>query len=159
MKFITKYIIILVIGTILIGCDSYLEEEPKAITSPDTFFNTIEEFELANVGLYETWQQNYLHGNIGLYRFTAECQERQHAGGDDSDEVPDHWSHSLPLRRWQRTCPPGPVTSCPDSAIWQEELLVNRAKKKRTRTRAKGARPRSCRTKTRVVESTPQLGD
>lgn len=70
MKFITKYIIILVIGTILIGCDSYLEEEPKAITSPDTFFNTIEEFELANVGLYETWQQNYLHGNIGLYRFT-----------------------------------------------------------------------------------------
>jgi|TARA_B110000261_G_scaffold67475_1_gene79068 hypothetical protein len=54
----------------LIGCDSYLEEEPKAITSPDTFFNTIEEFELAIVGLYDTWAQNYLHGNIGLYRFT-----------------------------------------------------------------------------------------
>ena len=70
MKFITKYILILIIGTILIGCDKYLEEEPKAITSPDTFFKTIEEFELANVGLYETWQQNYLHGNIGLYRFT-----------------------------------------------------------------------------------------
>ena len=70
MKFITKYILILVIGTMLIGCDSYLEEEPKAITSPDTFFNTIEEFELAIVGLYDTWAQNYLHGNIGLYRFT-----------------------------------------------------------------------------------------
>ena len=70
MKFITKYILILVTGTMLIGCDSYLEEEPKAITSPDTFFNTIEEFELAIVGLYDTWAQNYLHGNIGLYRFT-----------------------------------------------------------------------------------------
>ena len=70
MKFITKYILILVIGTMLIGCDSYLEEEPKAITSPDTFFNTIEEFELAIVGLYDTWGQDYLHGSIGLYRFT-----------------------------------------------------------------------------------------
>ena len=70
MKFITKYILILVIGTMLIGCDSYLEEDPKSITSPDTFFNTIEEFELAIVGLYDTWAQNYLHGNIGLYRFT-----------------------------------------------------------------------------------------
>ena len=70
MKFITKYILILVIGTMLIGCDSYLEEDPKSITSPDTFFNTIEEFELAIVGLYDTWGQDYLHGSIGLYRFT-----------------------------------------------------------------------------------------
>ena len=70
MKFITKYILILVIGTMLIGCDSYLEEEPKAITSPDTFFKTIEEFELAIIGLYDTWGQDYLHGSIGLYRFT-----------------------------------------------------------------------------------------
>lgn len=70
MKFITKYILILVTGTMLIGCDSYLEEEPKAITSPDTFFKTIEEFELAIVGLYDTWGQDYLHGSIGLYRFT-----------------------------------------------------------------------------------------
>ena len=70
MKFITKYILILVIGTMLIGCDSFLEEEPKAITSPDTFFKTIEEFELAINGLYDTWGQDYLHGSIGLYRFT-----------------------------------------------------------------------------------------
>ena len=59
MKFITKYILILVIGTMLIGCDSFLEEEPKAITSPDTFFKTIEEFELAINGLYDTWGQDY----------------------------------------------------------------------------------------------------
>jgi len=70
MKFITKYILIFVISATFIKCDSYLEEEPKAIASPSTFFNTVEEFELAIVGLYETWQQNYLHGNIGLYRFT-----------------------------------------------------------------------------------------
>ena len=70
MKFITKYILIFLISATFIDCDSYLEEEPKAITSPSTFFNTVEEFDLAIVGLYETWQQNYLHGNIGLYRFT-----------------------------------------------------------------------------------------
>ena len=69
MKYLTKYIMMLIAGIVLIACDSFLEEEPRAIVSPSTFFNTASEFELAIVGLYDTYKLNSLHGKIGLDRY------------------------------------------------------------------------------------------
>jgi len=52
-----------------IGCDSFLEEEPRDIVSPSNFFNTSAEVESAVNGLYTTYKINSLHGKIGLDRF------------------------------------------------------------------------------------------
>ncbi|MFK5972919.1 MAG: RagB/SusD family nutrient uptake outer membrane protein [Flavobacteriaceae bacterium] len=69
MKYLTKYIMMFIAGIVLIACDSFLEEEPRALVSPSTFFNTTSEFELAIVGLYDTYKLNSLHGKIGLDRY------------------------------------------------------------------------------------------
>ena len=57
------------LGIVLAGCDSYLEEEPRDLVSPSNFFNTASEFELAIVGLYDIYKQNSLHGKVGLDRY------------------------------------------------------------------------------------------
>lgn len=69
MRHLTKYISILIVATTLLACDSFLEEEPRAIVSPSKFFSTATEFELAVVGLYDTYKSNSLHGKIGLDRY------------------------------------------------------------------------------------------
>jgi len=69
MKLLKKYIFILIAVSMFVGCDSFLEEEPRAIVSPSTFFSTAGEFELAIVGLYDTYKLNSLHGKIGLDRY------------------------------------------------------------------------------------------
>lgn len=56
-------------GVVLVGCDTYLEEEPRDLVSPSNFFNTSSEFELAIVGLYDIYKQNSLHGKVGLDRY------------------------------------------------------------------------------------------
>jgi len=60
---------LIVVGSLLTGCDDYLEEEPKDLVSPSNFFNTASEFELSIVGLYDIYKSGSLHGNIGLFRF------------------------------------------------------------------------------------------
>ena len=70
MRHSTKlWALLVTIGFSIIGCDTYLEEEPRALVSPSNFFNTPSEFELAIVGLYDIYKDNSLHGKIGLDRY------------------------------------------------------------------------------------------
>ncbi|HET8737887.1 MAG TPA: RagB/SusD family nutrient uptake outer membrane protein [Pricia sp.] len=70
MKTPIKSILLFVVwGFTFTGCDTFLEEEPRDLVSPGNFFNTASEFELAVVGLYDTYKSNSLHGKIGLDRY------------------------------------------------------------------------------------------
>lgn len=69
MRHLTKYISILIVATTLLACESFIEEEPRAIVSPSKFYSTASEFELAIVGLYDTYKSDALHGKIGLDRY------------------------------------------------------------------------------------------
>ncbi len=70
MKYTIKILtLIFVSSLIMVGCDKFLEEDPRALVSPSNFFNTSSEFELAIVGLYKIYKGNSLHGKIGLDRY------------------------------------------------------------------------------------------
>src|SRR5680860_1904485 len=67
--YIKSISLVVLLGIVLVSCDTYLEEEPRDLVSPSNFFNTSSEFELAVVGLYDIFKQNSLHGKVGLDRY------------------------------------------------------------------------------------------
>ncbi|MEX0982066.1 MAG: RagB/SusD family nutrient uptake outer membrane protein [Bacteroidales bacterium] len=61
-----RLIIVVILGTaMLIQCDSFLEENPKSIIAPESFFRTEEECNLQLNSLYSTLQQ--------VYNFRFDC--------------------------------------------------------------------------------------
>ncbi len=69
MKTYIYSIIIILFSGLAVGCDEFLEEDPRAIVSPTNFFNSDAEFNSAINGMYTVYKNNSLHGKIGLDRF------------------------------------------------------------------------------------------
>lgn len=59
---IFKYIIIPVLLITLISCDDFLAEEPIGVVSPEVFFKTESDFNLAVLGAYGTLSARELYG-------------------------------------------------------------------------------------------------
>jgi hypothetical protein len=52
-----------------IGCESFLEEEPKSLISPDTFFASENDARQAVQGMYAILKNNSIYGQVGLDHF------------------------------------------------------------------------------------------
>ncbi len=48
------------------GCESFLEEDPKGIISPSTFFSSEADAKSAITGVYALMKNNSIHGQVGL---------------------------------------------------------------------------------------------
>ena len=68
MKTNKIYIYILIIFT-SISCESFLEEDPKSLISPDTFFASENDARLAITGIYAILKNNSIYGQVGLDHF------------------------------------------------------------------------------------------
>lgn len=58
-KLIYKLFAIVLVILASVGCDNFLEEEPKALLSPDDFFNSEAEADLAVFGLYSSFMLKF----------------------------------------------------------------------------------------------------
>lgn len=68
-KIIYNLFMISLVAFSLLGCEEFLEEDPRHIVSPSNFFNSDAEVKSAMNGLYNTYKLSSLHGKIGLDRF------------------------------------------------------------------------------------------
>ena len=64
-----KFFPLAIIAFLALSCETFLTEEPRAIVSPDNFFNSAAEVKSAINGLYDIYHNNSLHKKIGLDRF------------------------------------------------------------------------------------------
>jgi hypothetical protein len=51
------------------SCESFLEEDPKSLISPDTFFASENDARLAITGIYAILKNNSIYGQVGLDHF------------------------------------------------------------------------------------------
>jgi hypothetical protein len=68
MKTKNLFLYIFIIFT-SISCESFLEEEPKSVISPDTFFASENDARQAIQGLYAILKNNSIYGQVGLDHF------------------------------------------------------------------------------------------
>ena len=69
-KKLIKILPVFLIALTLFGCEEFLQEEPKALLSPDNFFNSDEEAKLYVNGVYATYMfDQSLYNTVGLSRF------------------------------------------------------------------------------------------
>jgi hypothetical protein len=65
-KNIFLYVLILIT---CFGCESFLEEDPRAVVAPETFYNTEIDARQAITGLYAILKNNSIYGQVGLDQF------------------------------------------------------------------------------------------
>lgn len=66
----TKHIILYVFMVLAcFSCESFLEEDPKALISPETFFASENDARQAVQGMYAILKNNSLYGQVGLDHF------------------------------------------------------------------------------------------
>lgn len=83
-----KYIGILLLLVINLGCETYLEEEVRGIIDPSTFYRSDAEATLAVNGIYMNLRQNGFYGNWqGIHTFTQlgadELESSRQFGGNE----------------------------------------------------------------------------
>ena len=66
----TKNIILyLFVGILSFGCESFLEEDPKALIAPESFFASENDARQAVQGMYAILKNNSIYGQVGLDHF------------------------------------------------------------------------------------------
>ncbi|MEM9984106.1 MAG: RagB/SusD family nutrient uptake outer membrane protein, partial [Bacteroidota bacterium] len=68
MKAIHIYLGALII-ILCLGCENFLEEDPRALIAPENFFASENDARQAITGLYAIYKNNSLYGQVGLDHF------------------------------------------------------------------------------------------
>lgn len=74
----------------LSGCEEFLEEDPRDILAPESFFNSDEEARAAANGLYKPLYSTELYGSYGISRFYmygADVIEPSREGGGSLNDI------------------------------------------------------------------------
>lgn len=64
-----KYIVYLLIAFTAVSCEKFLEEDPRSILGPETFFKSDADAHQAMTGIYALLKNNSLYGQVGLDKF------------------------------------------------------------------------------------------
>jgi hypothetical protein len=91
---------VLLLGLLLVGCDSVLQEQPTSFVAPDNFYQSEEDAERALAGAYSLISQNPFGGYIGSYQWLRMTDKAtaEMTGLGDHENLMEEW-------RW------GPSTS------------------------------------------------
>jgi hypothetical protein len=91
---------VLLLGLLLVGCDSVLQEQPTSFVGPDNFYQSEDDAERALAGAYSLISQNAFGGYIGSYQWLRMTDKAtaEMTGLGDHENLMEEW-------RW------GPSTS------------------------------------------------
>lgn len=86
MKSLYKSLLILVgIGLITSSCEDLLKEDPRSFYSDNNFFETVEQANMAVIGVYDLLGTNKLYGQVVSTIFSCDTDLSQIRGADDND--------------------------------------------------------------------------